>query len=75
MVAGIIFLLKFITLVKVKNKMNKLAYKFIGILSLLYLLNIKIEYNILVNLIFNIIKFKSILTNLQPFGISADAKL
>ena len=63
MVAGIIFLLKFITLVKVKNKMNKLAYKFIGILSLLYLLNIKIEYNILVNLIFNIIVIKYLIIN------------
>ena len=57
---SMILILKFgiILTLKEKLKINNFLYKFILILGLLYVCNIKVEYSILINIILNIIILK-----------------
>ena len=55
-----ILILKFVIILTLKEKLkiNNFLYKFILILGLLYVCNIKVEYSILINIILNIIILK-----------------
>lgn len=61
----ILFLLKITIILTIKKdmKVDSLSYKFIVILSLIYILNVKFEYNILINILFNIIVLKHSIIN------------
>ena len=54
---SMILILKFVIILTLKEKLkiNNFLYKFILILGLLYVCNIKVEYSILINIILNII--------------------
>ena len=54
---SVILILKFVIILTLKEKLkiNNFLYKFILILGLLYVCNIKVEYSILINIILNII--------------------
>ena len=64
---SMILILKFVIILTLKEKLkiNNFLYKFILILGLLYVCNIKVEYSILINIILNIIKIfnKELLDN------------
>lgn len=57
---SVILILKFVIILTLKEKLkiNNFLYKFILILGLLYVCNIKVEYSILINIILNIIILK-----------------
>ena len=57
---SMILILKFVIILTLKEKLkiNNFLYKFILILGLLYVCNIKVEYSILINIILNIIILK-----------------
>ena len=57
---SVILILKFVIILTLKEKLkiNNFLYKFILILGLLYICNIKVEYSILINIILNIIILK-----------------
>lgn len=57
---SMILILKFVIILTLKEKLkiNNFLYKFILILGLLYICNIKVEYSILINIILNIIILK-----------------
>ena len=56
---SMILILKFVIILTLKElKINNFLYKFILILGLLYVCNIKVEYSILINIILNIIILK-----------------
>ena len=57
---SVILILKFVIILTLKEKLkiNNFLYKFILILGLLYVCNIKVEYIILINIILNIIILK-----------------
>ena len=57
---SMILILKFVIILTLKEKLkiNNFLYKFILILGLLYVCNIKVEYSILINIILNIIIIK-----------------
>ena len=57
---SVILILKFVFILTLKEKLkiNNFLYKFILILGLLYVCNIKVEYSILINIILNIIILK-----------------
>lgn len=57
---SVILILKFVIILPLKEKLkiNNFLYKFILILGLLYVCNIKVEYSILINIILNIIILK-----------------
>ena len=57
---SVILILKFVIILTLKEKLkiNNFLYKFILILGLLYVFNIKVEYSILINIILNIIILK-----------------
>ena len=70
-IVSILFIFKFavISIVKDKLKIGSFLYKFILILALLYICNIKFEYNILINIILNIIILKySIIDYIKEFN-------
>ena len=54
---SVILILKFVIILTLKEKLkiNNFLYKFILILGLLYVCNIKVEYSILINIILNIV--------------------
>ena len=54
---SMILILKFVIILTLKEKLkiNNFLYKFILILGLLYVCNIKVEYSILINIILNIV--------------------
>lgn len=57
---SMMLILKFVIILTLKEKLkiNNFLYKFILILGLLYICNIKVEYSILINIILNIIILK-----------------
>ena len=57
---SMILILKFVIIINLKEKLkiNNFLYKFILILCLLYICNIKLEYSILINIILNVIILK-----------------
>ena len=57
---SMMLILKFVIILTLKEKLkiNNFLYKFILILGLLYVCNIKVEYSILINIILNIIILK-----------------
>ena len=68
---SMILILKFIIILTIKEKLkiNNFLYKFILILGLLYIWNIKVEYSILINIILNIILLKySIIDCIKVFN-------
>ena len=68
---SMILILKFVIILTIKEKLkiNNFLYKFILILGLLYICNIKVEYSILINIILNIIILKySIIDCIKVFN-------
>ena len=68
---SMILILKFVIILTLKEKLkiNNFLYKFILILGLLYVCNIKVEYSILINIILNIIILKfSIIDSIKLFN-------
>ena len=68
---SVILILKFVIILTLKEKLkiNNFLYKFILILGLLYVCNIKVEYSILINIILNIIILKcSIIDSIKLFN-------
>ena len=68
---SVILILKFVIILTLKEKLkiNNFLYKFILILGLLYVCNIKVEYSILINIILNIIILKcSIIDCIKQFN-------
>ena len=60
---GVIFSLKLLIIFKIKNNVSSFTHKFIIALSLSYILNIKLEYNFLINLVFNTLTLKYLIIN------------